>query len=83
MTLQLKSELTVLTQQYDPRVRDALSRVPEGGWKEFSAFSGPRLERLVGWGKVALLGDASHPLSGKSIHISIYCIGLRATNLIY
>ncbi|QKX58373.1 uncharacterized protein TRUGW13939_05495 [Talaromyces rugulosus] len=50
--------------QYDRRVRDALSRVPEGGWKEFSAFSGPRLERLVGWGKVVLLGDASHPLSG-------------------
>ncbi|KAE8548962.1 hypothetical protein EYB25_009345 [Talaromyces marneffei] len=50
--------------QYDPRVRDALSCVPDGGWKEFSAFSGPRLERLVGWEKVALLGDASHPLSG-------------------
>ncbi|CRG92549.1 salicylate hydroxylase [Talaromyces islandicus] len=50
--------------QYDPRVRDALSMVPEGYWKEFSAFSGPRLEKLVGWGKVVLLGDASHPLSG-------------------
>lgn len=50
--------------EYDSRVRDALSCVPEGSWKEFAAFSGPRLERIVGWGKIALLGDASHPLSG-------------------
>ncbi|QKX57371.1 uncharacterized protein TRUGW13939_04483 [Talaromyces rugulosus] len=50
--------------QYDPRPRNALSRVPEGNWKEFSAFSGPRLEKLTGLGKVVLLGDASHPLSG-------------------
>ncbi|RFU30121.1 hypothetical protein B7463_g6227, partial [Scytalidium lignicola] len=49
---------------YDPRVREALAQVPEGLWKEFSAFAGPRLETLSGWGKVVLLGDASHPLSG-------------------
>lgn len=51
---------------YDPRVREALSRVPEGNWKEFAAFAGPRLETLHGWDKVVLLGDASHPLSGVS-----------------
>jgi salicylate hydroxylase len=51
---------------YDPRVRDALSRVPEGSWKEFSSFSGPRLEKVIKWDKVVLIGDASHPLTGKS-----------------
>ncbi|KAG4414978.1 hypothetical protein IFR04_011906 [Cadophora malorum] len=50
---------------YDPRVRETLSKVSEGQWKEFSAFAGPRLETLTGWnGKVVLIGDASHPLSG-------------------
>ncbi|EXJ89123.1 hypothetical protein A1O3_02187 [Capronia epimyces CBS 606.96] len=49
---------------YDPRIREALGQVPEGQWKEFSAFAGPRLETLTGWDKVVLLGDASHPLSG-------------------
>jgi len=50
---------------YDPRVRETLAIVPEGQWKEFSAFAGPRLEKLVAWeGRVVLIGDASHPLSG-------------------
>jgi salicylate hydroxylase len=53
------------TKDYDPRVREALSRVPEGNWKEFAAFAGPRLETLHAWDKVVLLGDASHPLSGQ------------------
>jgi salicylate hydroxylase len=51
--------------EYDPRVRDALSRVPKGLWKEFSSFSGPRLEKVVAWDKVVLIGDASHPLTGN------------------
>ncbi|OAP61504.1 hypothetical protein AYL99_03707 [Fonsecaea erecta] len=50
--------------EYDPRVRDVMSRVPEGQWREFAAFAGPRLEKLTAWDKVVLLGDASHPLSG-------------------
>ncbi|KAI9742698.1 MAG: hypothetical protein M1818_003839 [Claussenomyces sp. TS43310] len=50
--------------EYDPRVRDALSRVPSGLWKEFSSFSGPRLEKITAWDKVVLIGDASHPLTG-------------------
>lgn len=53
-------------QDYDPRVRRALAQVPEGLWKEFSAFAGPRLETVTAWDKVALIGDASHPLSGNT-----------------
>jgi salicylate hydroxylase len=53
---------------YDPRVREALSKVPEGLWKEFSAFTGPRLEKVTAWDKVVLIGDASHPLTGKILH---------------
>ncbi|KAL2067583.1 hypothetical protein VTL71DRAFT_2008 [Oculimacula yallundae] len=50
---------------YHPSVRETLSKVPEGQWREFSAFAGPRLETLTGWdGKIVLIGDASHPLSG-------------------
>lgn len=50
---------------YHPHVREALSKSEEGKWKEFSAFAGPRLDRLVAWeGRVVLIGDASHPLSG-------------------
>ncbi|KIV81073.1 hypothetical protein PV11_08523 [Exophiala sideris] len=49
---------------YDSRIRELLSKPQEGQWKEFSAFAGPRLEKLTGWNKVVLLGDASHPLSG-------------------
>ncbi|KAL2431808.1 hypothetical protein ABEF95_014039 [Exophiala dermatitidis] len=49
---------------YEPRIRELLAKVPEGNWKEFSAFAGPRLEKLIAWDKVVLLGDASHPLSG-------------------
>lgn len=51
--------------EYDPRVRDALSRVPQELWKEFSSFSGPRLEKVVAWDKVVLIGDASHTLTGQ------------------
>ncbi|KPI45097.1 2-heptyl-3-hydroxy-4(1H)-quinolone synthase [Cyphellophora attinorum] len=49
---------------YDARPRAAQSAVPEGAWKEFAAFAGPRLDTLIGWDCVALLGDASHPLTG-------------------
>ncbi|KKA20452.1 Monooxygenase [Rasamsonia emersonii CBS 393.64] len=49
---------------YDPRVRETLSKVPEGDWKEFAAFAGPRLETLTAWDRLVLIGDASHPLTG-------------------
>lgn len=39
----------------------------EGEWREFATFAGPRLDKITHWGKVALIGDASHPLSGTSM----------------
>ncbi|CAI7616788.1 unnamed protein product [Penicillium pancosmium] len=50
--------------EFDQRVRDAVDAVEEGEWWEFAGFAGPRLDHITGWGKVALIGDASHPLSG-------------------
>lgn len=51
-------------QQYDQRVRDAIAAVPQGAWKEFASYAGPGPERITGWDKVVLIGDASHPLHG-------------------
>ncbi len=45
-------------------VQQALRLVPPGGWREFAAFAGPRLDNLTAWDSVVLVGDASHPLSG-------------------
>jgi salicylate hydroxylase len=53
-------------QKFDQRIRDAVAVVPEGQWREFASFAGPRLETLTAWDKVVLIGDASHPLSGKN-----------------
>ncbi|KAK8018323.1 hypothetical protein PG991_007513 [Apiospora marii] len=48
-----------------PDIREALRRVPEGGWREFAAFAGPELSTLTAWNnRVVLVGDASHALSG-------------------
>ncbi|KAJ5189886.1 Monooxygenase FAD-binding [Penicillium cf. griseofulvum] len=49
---------------FDQRIRDAVSTVTEGEWREFATFAGPRLSKITDWDKVALIGDASHPLSG-------------------
>ncbi|KAJ5712461.1 hypothetical protein N7493_008929 [Penicillium malachiteum] len=49
---------------FDKRVQDAVSVVQEGEWGEFATFAGSRLSKITGWEKVALIGDASHPLSG-------------------
>ncbi|OGE50474.1 hypothetical protein PENARI_c017G03684 [Penicillium arizonense] len=49
---------------FDQRIRDAVSMVAEGEWREFATFAGPRLEKITGWDKIVLIGDASHPLSG-------------------
>lgn len=56
-------------QEFDRRVRDAVDAVEEGEWWEFAGFAGPRLDRITGWGKVALIGDASHPLSGEQFPV--------------
>ncbi|KAK3328578.1 hypothetical protein B0T19DRAFT_357199 [Cercophora scortea] len=50
--------------EFCPTVRAILALAAEGQTQEFAMFSGPRLESCVGFGSVALLGDASHPLSG-------------------
>ncbi len=39
--------------------------MPAGGWREFAAFAGPELAELTAWGgRVVLVGDSSHALSG-------------------
>ncbi|KAH7066594.1 putative FAD-binding monooxygenase, partial [Paraphoma chrysanthemicola] len=51
--------------EYLPQIREALSRVPSGAWREFAAFAGPELDTLTAWNsKIALVGDSSHALSG-------------------
>ncbi|OSS43611.1 hypothetical protein B5807_11735 [Epicoccum nigrum] len=51
--------------EYLPQIRQALSRVPPGGWREFAAFAGPEMDTLIAWeNKVVLVGDSSHALSG-------------------
>lgn len=54
-----------ITQEYIPQIREVISWVKEGDWREFAAFAGPELSELIAWDdKVALVGDASHALSG-------------------
>ncbi|KAF3039469.1 hypothetical protein E8E11_007187 [Didymella keratinophila] len=51
--------------EYLPKIREALARVPDGGWREFAAFAGPELDTLVAWdNRIVLVGDSSHALSG-------------------
>ncbi|KAL2822664.1 hypothetical protein BJX63DRAFT_427220 [Aspergillus granulosus] len=52
------------TGDYDPRIQAVLRAVPEGSWREFAMVAGPCLAEITAWDKVALIGDASHPLSG-------------------
>jgi len=51
-------------QDLHPSVKELIKLVPEGDWKEFRMVGGPCLDHITGWGKIALIGDASHPLSG-------------------
>ncbi|KAL4924244.1 FAD-dependent oxidoreductase [Aspergillus undulatus] len=51
-------------QEYNPRIQELLKAVPEGTRREFAMVAGPCLQEITAWGKVALIGDASHPLSG-------------------
>ncbi|CAJ2504958.1 Uu.00g123520.m01.CDS01 [Anthostomella pinea] len=51
--------------EYLPQIRTALSRARPNTWREFAAFAGPELSHLMAWDhKIALVGDASHALSG-------------------
>jgi salicylate hydroxylase len=50
---------------YLPQIQAAIKAIPIGEWREFAAFSGPQLSQLTAWNnKIALVGDASHALSG-------------------
>jgi salicylate hydroxylase len=63
--MQTQMEKLITRQEYLPQIREALARVPDGGWREFAAFAGPELETLVAWdNKIVLVGDSSHALSG-------------------
>lgn len=60
-----RMQTLIVRQEYLPQIREALARVPDGGWREFAAFAGPELETLVAWNhKIVLVGDSSHALSG-------------------
>ncbi|OCF72395.1 salicylate hydroxylase [Kwoniella mangroviensis CBS 8886] len=47
---------------YCETVRQVIAAPDE--WLEFAMFGGPSLESVISNGHIALLGDASHPLSG-------------------
>lgn len=57
---------THIYQAFTPEIREAIDKVPEGTWREFSAFSGSRLQHVVAHGNIVLIGDASHPLQGET-----------------
>ncbi|OLN83310.1 Salicylate hydroxylase 2 [Colletotrichum chlorophyti] len=48
---------------YEP-VRKVIELAAKGKTEEFALFSGPRLETVISHDALALIGDASHPLSG-------------------
>ncbi|PIG88741.1 hypothetical protein AARAC_000507 [Aspergillus arachidicola] len=47
---------------FAPIIQEVLSKV--GEVKKFPLFAGPRLSKVISHGSIALIGDASHPLSG-------------------
>ncbi|RDX44098.1 salicylate hydroxylase [Lentinus brumalis] len=50
--------------EYHPVARAIVDAIPPETIKQFAFFGGPQLETVIKHGSVALLGDASHPLSG-------------------
>ncbi|WYZ40925.1 hypothetical protein EsH8_IV_001266 [Colletotrichum jinshuiense] len=53
--------------QYDEfcePVRQVIQLAAQGKTEEFALFSGPRLDSVISHDALALIGDASHPLSG-------------------
>ncbi|KAF5685819.1 salicylate hydroxylase [Fusarium circinatum] len=60
-------DFSTLVHEYDgfcEPVRQVVRLAAKGETQEFALFSGPRLDRVVALDSVALIGDASHPLSG-------------------
>ncbi|KAF1353211.1 hypothetical protein BDV97DRAFT_309611, partial [Delphinella strobiligena] len=57
--------LLTKSQEYLPQIKEVLTRVADGDWREFAAFAGPELSQLTAWdNQIVLVGDASHALSG-------------------
>ncbi|RAO69467.1 uncharacterized protein BHQ10_005479 [Talaromyces amestolkiae] len=48
--------------EFAPIIHEVLDKVKDV--QKFALFAGPRLESVVSRGSIALVGDASHPLSG-------------------
>ncbi|GAM43120.1 monoxygenase [Talaromyces pinophilus] len=48
--------------EFAPIIHEVLDRVTDV--QKFALFAGPRLDSVVSRGSIALIGDASHPLSG-------------------
>jgi salicylate hydroxylase len=61
-------DFSTIAHEYDgfcEEVRKVVDLVAKlGGTEEFALFSGPRLESVIALDAIALIGDASHPLSG-------------------
>ncbi|OGM48972.1 hypothetical protein ABOM_003137 [Aspergillus bombycis] len=55
-------EFIGLYKDFAPMIQEVLSKV--GEVRKFPLFAGPRLSKVVSHGSIALIGDASHPLSG-------------------
>ncbi|BGP36294.1 hypothetical protein JCM10449v2_000192 [Rhodotorula kratochvilovae] len=51
-------------EEYHPTVRAIIDAIPPASLGQYASFSGPQLTTIVDGGRIALLGDASHPLSG-------------------
>ncbi|KAK1676965.1 hypothetical protein BDP55DRAFT_727746 [Colletotrichum godetiae] len=60
-------DFSTIASEYDDfcePVRKVIQLAAQGETQEFALFSGPRLESVVLQDAIALIGDASHPLSG-------------------
>ncbi|KAG7040319.1 hypothetical protein JMJ77_0003355 [Colletotrichum scovillei] len=60
-------DFSTIASEYDEfcePVRQVIQLATQGETQEFALFSGPRLESVVHEEAIALIGDASHPLSG-------------------
>ncbi|WVQ72196.1 hypothetical protein IAR50_001742 [Cryptococcus sp. DSM 104548] len=57
-----KEEVVGYYDNYCETIRQVIAAPTE--WLEFAMFGGPRLESVISNNRIALIGDASHPLSG-------------------
>ncbi|KAI8243104.1 2-heptyl-3-hydroxy-4(1H)-quinolone synthase [Colletotrichum sp. SAR 10_96] len=60
-------DFSTIASEYDEfcePVRKVIQLAAQGNTEEFALFSGARLESVISHDAIALIGDASHPLSG-------------------